>query len=179
MSPTPPAPHLVLRPGVRVIRRDDRTLQIGLEAGVRHLVADTEVTEAWLDALQRGEQPPPLTRATRLLCHELLERGLLVDAHLLDTLPREPTAAGAVAAVVAETGRRAPAVLRARAAARVVVTGPASAAARLTALLAPEGVAVHTAVPDASEAADVVVVLAQGEADREVLDRMARRDVPH
>ncbi|MDP3891739.1 hypothetical protein, partial [Nocardioides sp.] len=88
-------------------------------------------------------------------------------------------AAGAVAAVVAETGRRAPAVLRHRAAARVLVTGPASAATRLTALLAPEGVAVHTAVPDACDAADVVVVLAQGEADREVLDRMARRDVPH
>lgn len=180
MAALEPPPRLALRPGVRVVRRDDRTFQIGFDPGLRRLVVDSDGARPLLESLQRGDQAPPLTRAGRALCRELMDDGLLVDARLLGALPPGPTAARAVAAVVAEAGDRATEVLGRRAASRILVAGAEEWRVRVADLLAPEGVRVAPGKASGSGTAwDVAVLVRLGELDRSHLDDLVRRGVPH
>ena len=51
--------HLVLRPGVHVVRRDDRHLQVGLEPPQAVVLPDDAPTRRLLERLRAGEPPVP------------------------------------------------------------------------------------------------------------------------
>ena len=87
MRPAPPR----LRPGLYVVRRDDRNLQVGLDPPCRLVVPDRPEVRALLSGLAEG-------RATDL--HSDTARRLLRDlaaAGMLDSAPAGPRAGVAVA----------------------------------------------------------------------------------
>jgi hypothetical protein len=73
----------LLRPGVRVVRRDDSYLQVGLGRD-RVMLPDTPSARSLLAELARGQGPLPATLSaldeTRRSCDKLLEANLLVEA---------------------------------------------------------------------------------------------------
>jgi len=80
----------LLRPGLHVVRRDDRHLQIGLDPPWRLVVPDDPDVQAVLDDLSAGRQPSPTTAGG----HRLL--GDLRRADMLRPEPASPRS-GAVA----------------------------------------------------------------------------------
>ncbi len=89
----------MLRPGLRVARRDDRTLQVGLEPDRRLLLSDSPATRADLAALSPDSD----------VVGALAARGLVVDrtavvAALSAADPADPLAQGAVTAAFAQHG---------------------------------------------------------------------------
>lgn len=75
--------HPVLRPGVRVTRRGDGFLQVGLSAPQAVVVPDSPDLRAALLRLEAGQRPDPGALDAVRLCRDLLEAGLLVDGDLL------------------------------------------------------------------------------------------------
>lgn len=78
--------HLTLRPGVRVVRRDDGRLQVGRWPEARVLLPDHPQVPAFLDALGSGRRPELRVPEPRRWVADLLERGLLSDAGQADRL---------------------------------------------------------------------------------------------
>lgn len=141
---------LELAPGLRVVRRGHRHLQVGLYGGRRVVLARTPTTEAVL---------------TRILERQPLD-------------PHQPGVAEAVSRLVASGCATAVDVVRQtarqRAASRVAVVGRLGADP--TTLLESAGLVSHDADPLAS---DVVLVLSRVELERERLDPFVRSEIPH
>lgn len=81
MTPRPPSapPAPRLRPGLHVVRRDDRHLQVGLDAPWRLVAPDGTDVQALLDDLTAGRSARPSTeRAARVLT-DLAAAGLLAQ----------------------------------------------------------------------------------------------------
>jgi hypothetical protein len=184
--PSPPPRRLVLRPGLRVVRRDDRHLQVGLDPPYRLVVADQPPVRRLLADLQRGlpALPDPLASpAERLLVERTLARlaedDLLVDADVLDASTRTALAAGAdrgaVAAGFAQHGNEAADRLAARMAARVHLDGPEAVRTPAARLLAAAGVGT-TGGPDGAAA---VLVAGHAEPAHARLDELFRLGLPH
>lgn len=70
----------LLRPGLHVLRRDDRHLQVGLDPPWRLVVADEPDVRGVLADLEAGEPPAPRTAAGHRVLQELGEAGMLRDA---------------------------------------------------------------------------------------------------
>lgn len=172
-----PLPSVLLRPGVRVAVRDADTLQVGRPPGP--VVVVPRRYAGPLTALASGT-PAVLDLPLR---QRLGSAGLLVEARpLLTSLPAADAREAArardrVVAAFAQHGDAAPAVLAARAGARVdLLPGPEVDLVR--ALLADAGVDARTGTgPDPSP--DLVVVDGGPEPDRDVLDALQSSGTPH
>lgn len=184
------APRLVLRPGAPVLRRDAATLQVGLDAPGRVLLADSPVVRRLLGEMRstgvaapRGSNPQ----------HAELGRAMarLVSAGL--AIPVEQPRAGRSAsprwsahlqAARAWGGADASRRLADRGRLRVGLAGPTERRAALARLLHDCGLDLHPAdqglgAAGRSEALDVVVVLAEGEPTRTEIDPHLRHGRPH
>lgn len=67
----------LLRPGLHVVRRDERHLQVGVDPPWRVVVPDEPAVVAVLDDLAAGREPAPTTLAARRVLHDLGRAGLL------------------------------------------------------------------------------------------------------
>jgi len=139
----------VLRSGLRVVRRDDAHLQIGLDEPDRLVLRDRPGLYAALTALDR---PPPAD--LRPVLEHLVDEGWVVDA-------AEPSRRARTRAE-----RRQPVRLEADAVARDAVTRACAAAGLRVAREAPTTL-------------DVTVVVTVGEPRRRASDRLVREDVVH
>jgi hypothetical protein len=193
MEPTPTpsrgvsaAPRLVLRPGLRVVRRDDRHLQVGLDAPQRLVVEDRPDVRRVLARLGAGHRPSPATPDGHRVLERLLGLGLLVDADLLDaaldrtTDPDGPERATVLASFARHGDDAAPRLV-ARAGATVVLDAAAQPGAEAIRLLRAAGIGrvlAHDPGQPVTTAA-VALVVAAGEPSRERLDAFVRAGVPH
>jgi hypothetical protein len=66
-----------LRPGLHVVRRDDRHLQVGVDPPWRAVLPDRSDVRRLLDDLAAGRQPEPVTPEARRAVAELAAAGLL------------------------------------------------------------------------------------------------------
>ncbi|KQW45081.1 hypothetical protein ASC77_20080 [Nocardioides sp. Root1257] len=89
----------LLRPGLHVVRRDDRHLQIGLDPPWRVVVPDDPDVQAVLDDLVAGRAPSPATHAGHRALRDLRAAGMLGPA-----VAPLPTAAVAVVGDARPTG---------------------------------------------------------------------------
>lgn len=161
-------PLLVLRPGWFVVRRDDHTLQVGLDAPHRALLPDSPAVRTLLQRLTGagwappapGEQAPDDATARALAA--LGAADLLVD-------PR------ATRADAARHGAAASARAAARGTGSVTVRGPAELRRQAEPLLAAAGVRVGRD----HEEPQLHLLLHAGEPDRAVLADLVREDRPH
>jgi len=183
-----PLTHHRLRPGLRVTRRDDTSLQVGLDAPGRVVLPDDPDVRAILEALVEGRPVQPSSAAGRQAYAALLTRGLLVDGTAVDsalarTMSTDPERRAAVAAAFASVGPPDHHPLRSRGTARISIRslgetalsrGWAETAART--LLA-SGVD-RAAVGDDPEAA-AALVLCDSEPDRGLLDASLAAGEPH
>src|SRR6478735_2883132 len=67
----------LLRPGLHVLRRDDRHLQVGLDPPWRLVVPDEPDVRRVLADLQAGDSPTPETPAGHRVLRELDDAGML------------------------------------------------------------------------------------------------------
>ena len=173
----------LLRPGVRVCRREDDYLQLGLAAHLVVVAPDTAEIRALLADLRNGVPPGPastLSPAMFRLCSDLLEKSLILDADAF--LPALGTVRGAPAreslsAFLSDAGPDGRRLLAQRRNTTVQVTHQDSprAGRRLTDLLNAGSV-----VTDAHDPSPrVAILVARGEPDRSLLDDWNRADVPH
>lgn len=179
----------VLRPGVRVLRRDARTLQVGLDPGTRVLLPDTSTT-------RRLEAADPL-REDPDLCADLSRLVLPDDAALRAALPAtgqgydEPAtwSRHALASLAAAPGPVDPARRRRG---HVLVHTPGELTRRVAApggslsraladdlrLLCRRS-GVHVGPRPPRDVVTVRVLVCVGEPDRSRVDRWVERGTPH
>jgi hypothetical protein len=140
----------LLRPGLHVVRRDDRHLQVGVDPPWRVVLPDEPEVHRLLADLAAGRAPAPTTPAAHRALLALARADLLVDPH------RRTQAA------------------RTRAQASVSVSGATRLVAAAGRLLRTAGCAVTTAGPGT-----VALVLAPGEVRRQEVDPHVRDGRPH
>jgi bacteriocin biosynthesis cyclodehydratase domain-containing protein len=173
----PGAPrHLVLRPGVRVVRRDRDHLQIGVgESAV--IAADTPEVRALLASLEAAQPVEATTPAARECWGALLERGQVVDADAyFHELPPAPRAQQARSALFAHHPADAPWRLAARSAAGIAVLAEprmVDLASQARELLSLAGIRMARREPSAA------LVLVGGEVRRARLDPLLQAGTPH
>ena len=111
--------HPLLRPGIRVTRRGDGLLQVGLAMPRAVVVADSPAVRAALRRLDTGQRPDPEDLEVARLCRDLLARELVVDGdQLLSDLEEAP--------LFAAYGLEAGSVRERRARHGIAVVGPES-----------------------------------------------------
>lgn len=163
----------LLRPGVRVVRRDDLYLQVGVDPGL--VLRDTEETRGLLTDLTLGRLPSPAARASAAWCR-LLDRGLVVDGGaLLGDLPADGEAARAVASAYAGRADGA-ATMRRRRDVTVLVDAPSPLAGQARRLLRTSGVGVAR---DDQTSPSAVLLVTLGVVDRSQVDGLVQADRPH
>jgi bacteriocin biosynthesis cyclodehydratase domain-containing protein len=168
----------LLRPGVRVCRRADGVLQIGLDRSLAVVTADSSEVHEILDGLRCGvppASPRQLSRTAARLCADLLDRSLVVDGDVwLDAIGSATTdlARAGLTAAVAESGLDAHHLLDRRRRTGVAVEGDGlpQAADRARALLEASGIWTGR---------DVVLMIGSTDPDRSVVDHWVREDLPH
>lgn len=166
----------MLRPGLQVVNRDRRTVQVGLVHAV--VLPRDPVTDAVLEALSEGS-PLPSGGAADGLLRELVARSVVVPAEVVAaTNPTHAPTGAAGAAVVAEHGQAAPEVRQRRRGTTVGLSGPADLLSGTEPLLRAAGVAV-TPLDEVPGRADVVVLASHGEPSRNRVDRLVQDSVPH
>jgi hypothetical protein len=173
----------MLRPGLHVLRRDVRTLQLGLEwPGVAALL-DSPAVRAVLDAVDgfrditgvilaaeaRGVPPGAAHQAV----DALLDSGALVDQAVVKPAELDHAAWSAMW-LLAGPRATASALHRVRQETRVYVDGSGQVADLVSRLVADE----HLPLTHSSDDATVVVVTADHEPSRESADEAMRRGVP-
>lgn len=177
-----PIPRPTLLPGVRVTRRADQHLQVGLDEGLAVAFADTREARAALDAVVHGEPVPSGPVADRVY-RRLRAEGLLVDARTLQAALTDADVADpqATAAVFTHADTAAPRLLAQRRSAIVGVGGPPRCTRTVIDTLALAGIdAVPLAALDAGRAAPTAALLVGcPEFDRDEVDGWTRRGVPH
>jgi hypothetical protein len=174
----------MVRPGLHLLRRDIRTLQVGLEwPGVAALV-DSSAVQAVLEAVDGFRDLPGVILAAEArgvsgqAAHEavgaLLDSGALVDQATVK--PSDVESAGWAAMwLLAGPGCTAADVHRVRQTARVYVEGSGRVADQVRALVVAEGLAPASSAEEAS----VLVLAADHEPSRQSADEALRRGVPY
>ncbi|KQZ74975.1 MULTISPECIES: hypothetical protein [unclassified Nocardioides] len=175
----------LLRPGVRVCRREDGRLQVGLVAHLAVTAPDTEEIRGVLADLRNGVPPGPvagLSPAVMRFCTDLLAKSLVLDAdpflHALGSA-EAPEDRESLSAYLSDTGPEGPDLLDRRRATVVQVAdqGSRRAGRRLVELLRTGGV--QTTTHPAPGPVDAAVLVARGEPLRSGVDEWIRGDVPH
>ncbi|GEP38818.1 hypothetical protein NPS01_24810 [Nocardioides psychrotolerans] len=162
-----------LRPGISVTRHDDHHLQVGVDPPQRVVVPDVPAVRRLLDALAGATALPGPDEQTWPVLRRLWEAGLLVDARsVAASITHGPAAA--VRAAWAQFGLGAGDRLGARAAARVRVAAEDDARADVSRLLRASGVQVVE-----EGAADVWLIVHDGEVPRASVDDLVREGVAH
>ncbi|HET6624765.1 MAG TPA: TOMM precursor leader peptide-binding protein [Nocardioidaceae bacterium] len=171
----------ILRPGVHVLRRSDRELQVGLGPHRAVVLADDDEARRCLDLLRRSAEIGEYDGSAAL--EVLTEGGLVVDGGtLMPLIPARrgaPAARADVAALAHSDGDDAPRLVAARSGIRLAVVGFGNAAGaglaeELRTLSRDAGLRVTTAT-----APDVVAVVGVGEPTREIVDGWMRAGTPH
>lgn len=156
MAPLPTSAGLpdrpTLRPGLHVVRRDDRHLQVGLDPPHRLVVPDVPDVRRLLADLAAGRPPGPGTDTARRVLVDLVDAGLVVDS---------PDDAADAA--------------RARGAAPVRVDAPADLGDPVRRLLDASGCVL--ARPAARPA--VALLIVDGEVRRDAVDELVGAEIPH
>lgn len=169
----------ILKPGIRVFRRDDQHLQLGLDRDQVVLKASPGVRRL-IDDLIHGRSPStqPIDAAAAFL--ELSTRGLLIERHELKAALGRGTHRPAVVSAFAAHGIVAPDRLRQRGSFAVAIRAPGDAPIHpwyvdLSALIVESGLKVERR----PERAGVVLALQLGEPPRSRFDELMRADQPH
>jgi hypothetical protein len=174
----------MLRPGLHLLRRDIRTLQVGLEwPGVAALV-DTAALQAVLEAVDGFRDLPGVILAAEAsgvsgqaadqALDALLDSGALVDQATVK--PRDvDSAAWAAMWLLAGPGSTAADLHRVRQTARVYVEGSGRVADEVRALVVAEGLT----SADSADEATALVLAADQEPSRHSADEALRRGVPY
>ena len=167
-------PRPVLLPGLRLVRRDDDHLQIGLDAPRAVVLPDTDGVRRVVAALIGSGAPLPDDLTSARVLRDLAAAGLLTTARHRDALlagagdrPRP-----AVLAELVRRPRDAADVVRRRRTLAVGFRADEETTASLRRLLSGAGLAEG---PDPA----LVLVAGGGEPDRETVDELDRADVPH
>lgn len=148
----PSLPRIRVKPGTRVSRRGQGTLQVGLHHDQRLLIGDEPEVRRLLALLPHGVDPARLAERDRALCRDLDRAGLLVPAD-------------------DATGRA-----RAREAARVRVEAPDPVRGNVARLLV--GAGLRECGPRGPGTVGLLVSLG-AEPARDRVDEAMRRDLPH
>lgn len=172
--PLVPAVVTTLLPGLRVTRRADRHLQVGLDASLAVAFPDTPEVRLALGAVERGEPPPSGPAAARVY-RRLAEEGLLVDVSDLQAALVESVDGPATAAVFAHADLGAADLLARRRRARIRVVGPDRETGLVLDVLTRAGVGLHRGVGDPT----AVLILGSPEFDRQAVDRWVQRGIAH
>ncbi|MEJ7831504.1 MAG: hypothetical protein WKF79_01190 [Nocardioides sp.] len=151
-----------LRPGLRVVRRDVASLQIGVDPPHRMILPDQPCVRRMLAELEAGRQPVVSEPDAVRWLVRLVDAGLVVDV--------EP-GGSAVAQFGGDARRR----VAARAHARIGVMGSVTLGRAARTALGMAGLVPTEPGPDS----DVVLVAAGGEPVRGLLDNLVRDGVPH
>lgn len=166
----------LLRPGVRVCRRRDGELQVGLDTRLAVVAPETPAVRLVLDGLRNGVAPPSpaeLDAAGVRLCAALLEKRLVVDADVLLPLLAcdDAERVAGLTATVSSAGLEAGVLLGRRRAAgvRIVSAGLDRAADRSAELLAACSIG----------RGEEVVLHVGAEPERTLVDEWMRADLPH
>jgi hypothetical protein len=162
-----PVPRPMLRPGLRVFRRDDDHLQVGID-DPRVVLPDSPGVRRLLTDLEAGTGLATLTPDAGLALQRLVGDGLVVDGEALSSR-------AAVAAVFASHGPEAPTRLASRAACQVGVAAPEPWRSTLADWLTHAGLV----VADDGARPTVSVLVSRGEPARSQVDDLARDDRPH
>ncbi|WP_157550733.1 hypothetical protein [Nocardioides jensenii] len=173
----------LLRPGVRVCRREDGLLQVGLVAHLAVTAPDTDEIRAVLLDLRNGVPPGPaceLTPAVLRFCNRLLDKALVLDADgFLSALgtARDQVGRESLAAYLGDNGRDGPDLLARRRGTTIGVAhqGDRRSERRIVDVLTSGGVSTTAT----TSRADAALLVARGEPDRDRLDEWVRSDLPH
>lgn len=163
-----------LRPGLRVVRRDDGHLQVGIDPPLRAIVPDDVAVRRLLDDLAAGRPSPPDGAVAWRCLQTLHQQGLLVDATALDRALATGEDRAAAAAVFAQSGTAAEALLAARTANAVRVDAAPDARQSATRLLRAAGVTLTD-----ERSAGTVLLVSPGPLPRDVLDPFVREGRTH
>jgi hypothetical protein len=171
-DPLPALPaRPMLRPGLRVVRRDDTHLQVGLGPG-RRVLPDTPVARALLAGLAAGRTPAPPHGEEHALCVQLHHAGLLVDGDAYWRGSHRPALA---AAAYAQDPYGAPEALRRRAETTVALDLPEDWRDRAADLVTDTGLRLAR-----GRGPGAVRLLGRaGEPDRSTVDELVRTGEPH
>ena len=166
----------MLRPGVWVVRLDDRHLRVGLGPDAV-VLPDVPEVRAMLPALSGGRSPVPWDETTLRHGQRLAAAGLLVDGAAFWTGIRRARARGLTEPLVADVFARGDgaARLRSRLSGRVALDVPPLWREPLADLVRAEGLALAT--PD--DLASARLVGRAGEPRRESVDDLVRVGEPH
>jgi hypothetical protein len=165
--------RLVLRPGLRVFRRDADHLQVGLDEP-RVVLPDSSAVRGLLRALAEGTGIMPLAPEGGLALARLVEAGLVVERTALTVAARGHRKV-ATAALFAAHGPDAPARLTARRHCPVAVVANAPWAGAATDHLAASGLE----LAGAHARPAITLLVSDGEPARSRLDQLVREDRPH
>jgi hypothetical protein len=170
--PLVPSSRLALRPGLRVFRRDDTCLQVGID-DPRVVLPDTEAVRALLRVLGRGDSLRSLTPEAGLALARLVDAGLVVEHEDLVAASDDRMSHGLVALAAHGPAGRERVV--ARAACTVLVDSPAPWRAVAGERLASCGLA----PAPAGVRPTVSLQIGAGEPPRSRTDVLVRDDRPH
>lgn len=165
-----------LRPGLRVVRRDEGSLQVGFLPGERVTLPDLPAARAFLTALTEGRRPDLVPPTARRWARALVDRGLVVDRDQVIALIDQGVPRPVVAAGLAQSGPAAADRLAGRAAARFGLDVPDPWHAEVVALIEEAGLTVATRREPVTAH---LVVTPGGELPRQCLDGWMRSGLPH
>jgi len=170
----PPLP--ALRPGLRVVRRDDGRLQVGFRVDERTTLPDLSAAHAFLADLAEGRRPDLASPGVRRWAHALSDLGLIVDRDQVTAMMGQGIPRPTVAATLAQSGPEAAERLAGRSTARIGLDVPESWRADVVALLDEAGL---TVAGRSEPVAAHLVVTPGGELPRPWLDDWMRTGLPH
>jgi len=169
-----------LRPGLRVVRRDDRHLQVGIDPPLRAIVPDEAPVRRLLEDLSGGDPRRPIgpadTPAAARCLQTLHQHGLLVDATALDRALATGEDRAAAAAVFAQSGAGAEGVLTARTGSGVRVDAAPDVRQSAHRLLRAAGVSL---TDEPEREAGIVLLVSPGPLPRDALDPFVRDGRAH
>lgn len=163
-----------LRPGLRVVHRDDGHLQVGTDPPHRVVLADAPDVRRLLDELRVGGVPTPTTPSAFRCLMALLKAGLIVDADEVESAALGATTSG-VSALYARFGPAATDRLAARRDSRVAVDASGESRESVVRLLRAAGANVADDLDDCT----LRLIIRDHEVARHDVDALVRDGVAH